>query len=159
MLHDGGVPVLPQRRSLWRRNFRPVPGVPAVDAQSTQYYAKITPNTLSKAYSEAGYFERNVRTIEVLVDRDAVASGAAAAGEPWQHYDLGHGYCSYTFFEQCQHRRVDRTTRRHGGVSAAGRQQRSLGRQATPIQEVACCKAMDPSTTSWASSFPSGAVS
>ncbi|MFL9652097.1 tyrosine-type recombinase/integrase [Streptomyces sp. PB17] len=72
--------------------------------QSTQYYAKITPNTLSKAYSEAGYFERNVRTIEVLVDRDAVASGAAATGEPWQHYDLGHGYCSYTFFEQCQHR-------------------------------------------------------
>jgi hypothetical protein len=72
--------------------------------QFTQYYAKITPNTLSKAYSEAGYFERNVRTIEVLVDRDAVASGAAATGEPWQHYDLGHGYCSYTFFEQCQHR-------------------------------------------------------
>lgn len=49
--------------------------------QFTQYYAKITPNTLSKAYSEAGYFERNVRTIEVLADRDAVASGAAAAGE------------------------------------------------------------------------------
>jgi len=72
--------------------------------QSTQYYAKITPNTLSKAYSEAGYFERNVRTIEVLIDRDAVASGTAAAGEPWQHYDLGHGYCTYTFFEQCQHR-------------------------------------------------------
>ncbi|MFF3160233.1 tyrosine-type recombinase/integrase [Streptomyces sp. NPDC057910] len=72
--------------------------------QSTQYYAKITPNTLSKAYSEAGYFERNVRTVEVLVDRDAVASGAAATGEPWQHYDLGHGYCTYTFFEQCQHR-------------------------------------------------------
>lgn len=59
--------------------------------QSTQYYAKIAPNTLSKAYSEAGYFERNVCTIEVLVDRDAVASGAAASGEPWQHYDLGHG--------------------------------------------------------------------
>lgn len=72
--------------------------------QSTQYYAKITPSTLSKAYSEAGYFERNVRTIEVLVDRDAVASGTAAADEPWQHYDLGHGYCTYTFFEQCQHR-------------------------------------------------------
>ncbi|GAA2906353.1 tyrosine-type recombinase/integrase [Streptomyces mexicanus] len=72
--------------------------------QSTQHYAKITPNALSRAYSEAGYFERNVRTIEVLVDRDAVASGAAAAGEPWQHYDLGHGYCTYTFFEQCQHR-------------------------------------------------------
>ncbi|MFJ3713818.1 MULTISPECIES: hypothetical protein [unclassified Streptomyces] len=72
--------------------------------QSTQYYAKITPNTLSKAYSEVGNFERNVRTIEVLVDRDAVTTGAAATGEPWQHYDLGHGYCTYTFFEQCQHR-------------------------------------------------------
>jgi hypothetical protein len=40
----------------------------------------------------------------VLIDRDAVASGAAAAGEPWQHYDLGHGYCTYTFFEQCPRR-------------------------------------------------------
>ncbi|MFF4733469.1 tyrosine-type recombinase/integrase [Streptomyces mirabilis] len=72
--------------------------------ESTQHYAKISPNTPTKAYEDAGYFARNVRTIEVLVDRDAVASGAAAAGEPWQHYDLGHGYCTYTFFEQCQHR-------------------------------------------------------
>ena len=71
---------------------------------STQHYAKITPHTLSKAYSEAGYFARNVRTIEVLVDRDAVTSGAAAAGQPWQHYDLGHGWCTYSFFEQCPHR-------------------------------------------------------
>jgi integrase len=74
------------------------------DPGSTQHYAKITPNTLSKAYTEAGYFARNIRTIEVLLDRDAVTSGAAAAGHPWQHYDLGHGYCSYTFFEQCPHR-------------------------------------------------------
>ncbi|MGW7730878.1 hypothetical protein [Streptomyces canus] len=58
----------------------------------TQFYAKISPKTLAKAYSEAGYFARNVRTIEVLVDRDAVASGAAATGEPWQYYDLGHGW-------------------------------------------------------------------
>ena len=72
--------------------------------ETTQHYAKITPNTLTRAYKDAGYFERNVRTIEVLIDRDAVAAGQAAAGEPWQHYDLGHGLCSYTFFEQCQHR-------------------------------------------------------
>jgi integrase len=71
---------------------------------TTQHYAKITPNTLSKAYTDAGYFARNVRAIEVLLDRDAVTSGAAAAGEPWQHYDLGHGWCTYTFFEQCPHR-------------------------------------------------------
>jgi len=74
----------------------------SVDA--TQHYAKITPNTLAKAYTDAGYFARNMRTIEVLVDRDAVTSGQAAAGEPWQYYDLGHGWCTYTFFEQCPHR-------------------------------------------------------
>ncbi|MEK2478939.1 MULTISPECIES: Tn3 family transposase [Streptomyces] len=72
--------------------------------ESTQHYAKITPNTLAGAYNDAGYFERNVRTIEVLVDRDAVTSEAAASGEPWQYYDLGHGFCTYTFFEQCPHR-------------------------------------------------------
>lgn len=74
------------------------------DPGSTQHYAKITPNTLAKAYADAGYFERNVRTIEVLIDRAVVTSGAGASGEPWQHYDLGHGYCHYTFFEQCPHR-------------------------------------------------------
>jgi integrase len=72
--------------------------------QSTQYYAKISPVTLTRAYDDAGYFARNVRTIEVLLDRDAATSGAAAAGQPFQHYDLGHGLCSYTFFEQCPHR-------------------------------------------------------
>lgn len=72
---------------------------------TTQHYAKISPNTLSKAYTEAGYFARNVRTIEVLLDRDAITSGAAAAGQPWQHYDLGHGFCTYTFFEQLERSR------------------------------------------------------
>lgn len=72
--------------------------------EATAHYAKITPNTLARAYNDAGYFARNVRGIEVLLDRDAVASGAAAAGEPWQYYDLGHNWCTYTFFERCQHR-------------------------------------------------------
>ncbi len=72
--------------------------------ETTQHYAKITPNTLTRAYQDAGYFERNVRTIEVLIDRDAVTAGQANAGKAWQYYDLGHGLCSYTFFEQCQHR-------------------------------------------------------
>ena len=30
--------------------------------ESTQHYAKITQNTLAKAYNDAGYFARNVRT-------------------------------------------------------------------------------------------------
>ena len=68
------------------------------------YYARITPTTLAKAYTDAGYFARNVRTIAVLIDRDAVEQGTAAHGTPWQYFDLGHGYCTYSFFEQCPHR-------------------------------------------------------
>ena len=71
---------------------------------STQQYAKITPTKLTKAYRDAGYFDRNVRMIEVLLDQDAIQSGAAANGEPWKYYDLGHGYCTYDFFDQCPHR-------------------------------------------------------
>ncbi len=58
---------------------------------------------LAKSYSDAGYFARNVRTIEVLIDQEAVRSGRAPA-EPWKFYDLGHGYCAYEFFEQCPYR-------------------------------------------------------
>ncbi|WP_206306927.1 hypothetical protein [Streptomyces sp. F001] len=71
---------------------------------STQHYASITLNTPTRAYTEAGYFFRDLRTIEGLVDRDAVASGAATGGEPWQHYDLSHGCCTYSLFERSQHR-------------------------------------------------------
>ena len=72
--------------------------------QSTQHYTQITPTRLAQAYADAGYFGRNVRTIDVLIDREAVQTGAAAAGTPWQYFDLGHGYCTYNFFEQCPHR-------------------------------------------------------
>lgn len=72
--------------------------------KTTQHYARITPTTLAKAYDDAGYFARNVRTIEVLIDREAVENGAAATGTPCQYFDLGHGFCTYSFFEQCPHR-------------------------------------------------------
>lgn len=70
---------------------------------STQHYVAITPTKLAKAYADAGYFERNVRAIEVLIDQDTLKQ-AAAAGEPWRFYDLGHGVCAYEFFDQCAHR-------------------------------------------------------
>lgn len=72
--------------------------------RSTQHYARITPTRLAKSYNDAGYFGRNLRMIEVLVDGEAVRSGAAAGGGPWKFYDLGHGYCSYDFYSQCPHR-------------------------------------------------------
>lgn len=70
---------------------------------STQHYVAITPTKLAKAYTDAGYFERNVRAIEVLIDQDSVKQ-AVVEGEPWRYYDLGHGLCAYEFFDQCAHR-------------------------------------------------------
>jgi integrase len=72
--------------------------------QTTQHYARITPTRLAKAYADAGSFARNVRAIAVLIDQDAIAGGAAARGRLWLFYDLGHGYCTYDFFDQCPHR-------------------------------------------------------
>jgi hypothetical protein len=72
--------------------------------ETTQHYARITPTTLAKAYRDAGYFARNVRTVQVLIDREAVANGTAATGTPCQYFDLGHGLCTHSFFEQCPHR-------------------------------------------------------
>ena len=72
-------------------------------AESTRHYTKISPTKLMSSYEKAGYFARNLRAVEVLVDQDAVRTGRAA-DEPWKHYDLGHGYCSYDFFDQCRHR-------------------------------------------------------
>jgi len=70
---------------------------------STQRYAKIMPTKLMKSYSDAGYFGRNLRAIEVLIDQERVRSGVGAQ-EAWKFYDLGHGYCTYDFFDQCPHR-------------------------------------------------------
>ena len=71
---------------------------------TTQSYVAITPTKLAKAYADAGYLERNMRALEVLIDSDAVKSAAAASGGPWRYYDLGHCFCSYEFFDQCPHR-------------------------------------------------------
>ena len=64
----------------------------------------MTPTRLTGSVQRAGYFQRNLRTVEVLVDQNAVRNGTAASGEPWRFYDLGHGLCTYDFFDQCPHR-------------------------------------------------------
>src|SRR5439155_22879253 len=72
---------------------------------SPRHYAQILQRTLTAAYRKADYFARNVRTIQVLIDRDAILTGAATGGgQPWKYYDLGDGYCSYDFFAKCPHR-------------------------------------------------------
>ena len=72
-------------------------------AQSTQHYAKISATKMARSYAQAGYFERNLRVIDVLIDQEAVRSGLVG-NVPWKYYDLGHGYCTYDFFDQCPHR-------------------------------------------------------
>jgi hypothetical protein len=71
---------------------------------STRHYAAILQRTLTAAYRKADYFARNLRTIQVLIDRETILSGAAADGQPWKYYDLGDGYCTYDFFATCPHR-------------------------------------------------------
>lgn len=75
-------------------------------AESTQYYLEMNPHTLTKAYLDAGYFERNLRSIRVLVDQSALQTGNGLLEDRWLYYDLGHGYCSYSFFQRCPHRMV-----------------------------------------------------
>jgi hypothetical protein len=71
---------------------------------STQSYVRVDPTKLANQVAKAGYLEQNLATIEVLLDQEAVRSGAAARGEPWKYYDLGHGYCLNDFWAECKHR-------------------------------------------------------
>ena len=71
---------------------------------STQHYLQVDPTKLASRVAKAGYLEQNMATIEVLLDQSAVLSGAAARGEVWKYYDLGHGYCTNTFWAECKHR-------------------------------------------------------
>jgi hypothetical protein len=65
---------------------------------STMQYLKSSPTKLAKVFASADYFERNLRSIDVLLPRASVTPS-----QPWR-YDLGHGYCRYEFFSQCPHR-------------------------------------------------------
>lgn len=72
--------------------------------ESTRSYVAVTAAQQARAYQDADYLGRNLRRIDVLLDQDAVRSGAAAQGEPWRYFDLGHGYCQYDLFDTCAHR-------------------------------------------------------
>ena len=71
---------------------------------STQSYVRVDPTRLARQVAKAGYLEQNLATIEVLLDQEAIMNGAAARGECWKYYDLGHGYCTNPFWAQCVHR-------------------------------------------------------
>ncbi|HZS62139.1 MAG TPA: site-specific integrase [Gemmatimonadaceae bacterium] len=68
---------------------------------STEHYVQPTPIKQARAFARA---HKNSGLIELLIDTEAVTSGAAASGTPWQYYDLGHGYCSNELYAYCPHR-------------------------------------------------------
>ncbi len=51
---------------------------------STQHYLLVDPTKLASKVAKAGYLEQNLATVEVLLDQEAVLSGAAARGEVWK---------------------------------------------------------------------------
>ena len=73
-------------------------------ANSTQHYLDISPTKMAQSFRNAGYFARNVRAIDVLIDRDVVLNGKRGSGTLEILADLGHGFCTYDFFDQCPHR-------------------------------------------------------
>jgi integrase len=72
--------------------------------ESTRHYVAITPTKQAKSYAAAGYLDQNQRLINVLIDQEAIRNGAAHRGEVWRYYDVGHGHCTYDFFDECAHR-------------------------------------------------------
>ncbi|MER7199707.1 MULTISPECIES: hypothetical protein [unclassified Streptomyces] len=57
----------------------------------TRYYAAILQRTLTASHEKADYFDRNFRTIQVLIDRECILTGAThqAANSPGSTTGLG----------------------------------------------------------------------
>jgi integrase len=68
---------------------------------STMHYVRVRPTQLAGSFAKADQMSRMVR---VLVDHEAVVSGAAGRGEPYRYYDLGDILCTNAFWSTCQHR-------------------------------------------------------
>lgn len=71
--------------------------------KSTQNYVRVNPLTQLRSFARA---QATSYSMTVLIDTDAVKSGAAARGENWQYHDLGHGFCGSLFWAKCPHRMV-----------------------------------------------------
>lgn len=70
----------------------------------TEWYVNQRPLTLAKKYAAADSWRRNLARVKVILDPEAIESGAAAQGAVYRAHDLGHGYCTDRFFSRCPHR-------------------------------------------------------
>lgn len=64
-------------------------------------YLRSRPTHLAGSFAKA---DRTAHMIEVVIDQEAITSGAVQNGTPWKHYDLGDSYCSNAFWSTCPHR-------------------------------------------------------
>jgi len=64
-------------------------------------YIRVRPTQLASAFAKA---DQAAHMIAVVLDQEAITSGAVRDGAPWKHYDLGHSYCSNAFWSTCPHR-------------------------------------------------------
>ena len=70
--------------------------------QTTRSYVRPSPIRAAQKFAKA---HANGYMVEVLVDTEAVESGAVGRGKPWQYFPLGNGdFCSNPFYAQCPHR-------------------------------------------------------
>lgn len=70
--------------------------------QTTRSYVRPSPIRAAQKFAKA---HANGYMVEVLLDTEAVESGAAGRGKPWQYFPLGNGdFCSNPFYAQCPHR-------------------------------------------------------
>jgi hypothetical protein len=70
--------------------------------RSTESYVRPSPIQQAKKFARA---HANSCMVEVLIDREAIMSGAAAAGAPWKYYPLGNGdFCTNPLSQICPHR-------------------------------------------------------
>jgi hypothetical protein len=65
------------------------------------YYIRVRPTRLAGSFARA---DRLSHMAAVLIDHDAVVSGAARDGAPYKYYDLGDSYCTNAFWSTCPHR-------------------------------------------------------
>ena len=71
------------------------------EPKTTMYYIRVKPTRLAGSFARA---DRMSHMAAVLIDHDAVVSGAARDGAPYKYYDLGDSYCTNAFWSTCPHR-------------------------------------------------------
>jgi integrase len=68
---------------------------------STRYYVELDLTRLAKKFADSGYLEKNLATVEVLLDVEALTSGENGQA---LYYELGHGLCANPYWHKCPYR-------------------------------------------------------